>query len=89
LTQARVICEEGTPEKKIEKKMPPKDWAVQKPVKMWRAQPIVGDAIPELVVLGSIRKQAEQAMGSKPVISLLPWPQHQLLPPGSRQGFSV
>jgi hypothetical protein len=30
----------------------------------------VGDAIPELVVLGSIRKQAEQGRGSKPVTSL-------------------
>ena len=39
-------------------------------------------AIPVLVVLGSIRK-AEQAMGSKPVSSTLPWPLHQLLPPGS------
>ena len=31
--------------------------------------PIVGGAIPGLVVLGSIRKQAEQAMRSKPVSS--------------------
>jgi hypothetical protein len=30
------------------------------------AQPLVGDAIPGLVVLGSIRKQAEQAKMSKP-----------------------
>jgi hypothetical protein len=29
--------------------------------------PIVGDAIPGLVVLGSVRKQDEQARGSKPV----------------------
>ena len=35
-----------------------------------------------LVVLGSIRKQSEQAMGSKPVSSISPWPLHQLLPPG-------
>jgi hypothetical protein len=34
---------------------------------------------PSLVVLGSIRKQAEQAMRSKPVSSTHPWP----LPPGS------
>ena len=27
----------------------------------WRAQPIVGDAIPGQVVLGAIRKQIEQA----------------------------
>jgi hypothetical protein len=31
---------------------------------MGRAQPIVGDVIPGLVVLGPIRKQAEQAMGA-------------------------
>jgi hypothetical protein len=38
---------------------------------MEKAQPIVGVAIPGLVVLGSIRKQAEQAMGSRPVSSTL------------------
>ena len=43
--------------------------------------PIVGDAIPGLVVLGSIRKQAEQARGSKPVRNIPPWPLHQLLLP--------
>jgi hypothetical protein len=43
--------------------------------------PIVGGAIPTLMILGSIRKQAEQAMGSKPVSSTLPWRLHQLLPP--------
>jgi hypothetical protein len=36
---------------------------------------------PRLVVLGSIRKQAEQARGSKPVSNIPPWPLHQLLPP--------
>jgi hypothetical protein len=45
--------------------------------------PIVGGAIPRLVVLGSIRKQAEQARGSKPVSNIPPWPLHQLLPPSS------
>jgi hypothetical protein len=44
-----------------------------------RGGPIVGGAIPGLVVLGSIRKQAEQARGSKPVSSIPPWPLHQLL----------
>jgi hypothetical protein len=34
-----------------------------------------------LVVLGSIRKQAEQARGSKPVRNIPPWPLHQLLLP--------
>jgi hypothetical protein len=36
-------------------------------------QPIVGGAIPGLVVLGSVRKQAEQAMGSKQISSTPPW----------------
>jgi hypothetical protein len=39
----------------------------------------VGGAIPGLVVLGSIRKQAEQARGSKPVRNTPPWPLHQPL----------
>jgi hypothetical protein len=34
--------------------------------------PIVGGAIPGLAVLGSIRKQAEQARGSKPVSNISP-----------------
>jgi hypothetical protein len=34
-----------------------------------------------LVVLGSIRKQAEQARESKPASDILPWPLHQLLLP--------
>ena len=39
---------------------------------LWgKAQPMVGGTIPGLVVLGSIRKQAEQAMVSKPVRTLL------------------
>jgi hypothetical protein len=33
----------------------------------------MGDAIFGLVVLGSIRKQAEQARGSKPVSDIPPW----------------
>jgi hypothetical protein len=32
-----------------------------------------------VVVLGSIRKQAEQARGSKPVRNIPPWPLHQFL----------
>uniref|UniRef100_A0A8I6GF30 Spire-type actin nucleation factor 2 n=1 Tax=Rattus norvegicus TaxID=10116 RepID=A0A8I6GF30_RAT len=44
---------------------------------------MVGGAVPGLVVLGSIRGQAEQARGSKPVSNIPPWPLHQLLPPGS------
>ena len=43
--------------------------------------PIVGGAIPGLVVVGSIRKQTEQARGTKPLSNFLPWPLHQLLLP--------
>ena len=39
--------------------------------------------VPTLGWLGSIRKMAEHVMRSKPVSSTLPWPPHQLLPPGS------
>jgi hypothetical protein len=39
----------------------------------------VGDPISGLVVLGYIRKQAEQASGGKPVRNIPPWPLHQLL----------
>jgi hypothetical protein len=41
----------------------------------------VDGANPRLVVLGSIREQAEQARGSKPVSNIPPWPLHQLLLP--------
>jgi hypothetical protein len=41
--------------------------------------PLVGGAISGLVVLGSIREQAEQARGSKLVRNMPPWPLHQLL----------
>jgi hypothetical protein len=43
--------------------------------------PFVGGTISGLVVLGSIRKQAEQASGSKLVSNIPPWPLHQLLHP--------
>ena len=46
-----------------------------------RGGPLVGDAIPVLVVLGSIRKQAEQARVSKSVSNIPPWPLQQLLLP--------
>jgi hypothetical protein len=42
--------------------------------------PLVGGAISELVV-SSIREQAEQARGSKPVSNISPRPLHQLLLP--------
>jgi hypothetical protein len=41
--------------------------------------PIVGDAISGLSVLGSIREQAEQARGIKPVKNISPWLLHQIL----------
>jgi hypothetical protein len=41
----------------------------------------VGGAIPEQVVLGSTREQAEQARRSKLVRNIPPWPLHQLLLP--------
>jgi hypothetical protein len=44
-------------------------------------RPLVGGAISGLVVLGSIREQAEQARGGKPVSNIPPWPLHQLLLP--------
>jgi hypothetical protein len=43
--------------------------------------PLVGGTISGLVVLGSIKNQAEQARGSKPVSNIPPWPLHQLLLP--------
>jgi hypothetical protein len=46
-----------------------------------RERPLVGGTIPGLVVLGSIREQAEQARRDKPVKNITPWPLHQLLLP--------
>jgi hypothetical protein len=34
----------------------------------------VGGTIPGMVALGSLRRQAEQGKGSKPVSSIPPWP---------------
>jgi hypothetical protein len=42
---------------------------------------LVGGSISGLVDLGSIREQAEQAKGSKPVSNIPLWPLHQLLLP--------
>jgi hypothetical protein len=44
-------------------------------------RPLVGETISGLVVLGSIREQAEQASGGKLVRNIPPWPLHQLLLP--------
>jgi hypothetical protein len=41
--------------------------------------PLVGGTISGLVVLSSIRKQAEQARRSKSVSNIPPWPLHQFL----------
>jgi hypothetical protein len=41
----------------------------------------VGGTISGLIVLGSIREQAVQARGGKPVKNIPPWPLHQLLLP--------
>jgi hypothetical protein len=42
-------------------------------------RPLVGGTISGLVVLGSIRGQAEQARRGKPVRNIPPWLLHQLL----------
>jgi hypothetical protein len=42
-------------------------------------RPLVGRTISGLSVLCSIREQAEQARGSKPVKNIPPWLLHQLL----------
>lgn len=47
-----------------------------------KAQLTVGRATPGQVVLGSIRTQTKQAMGSEPVSRSPPWPLLQSLPPG-------
>ena len=44
-------------------------------------RPLVNGTISGLVVLGSIREQAEQARGSKPVRNIPSWPLYQLLFP--------
>ena len=48
-----------------------------------KVQLILGGSIPGQDVLGSITKQAEQAMRSKPVSSTRPWPLYWFLPPDS------
>jgi hypothetical protein len=42
-------------------------------------RPLVGRTIIGLAFLGSIREQAEQARGGRPVKNIPPWPLHQLL----------
>lgn len=47
----------------------------------------MGDTIIGLLVLGSIRKQAEQDRRIEPVSSTPPGPLHELLTPGSCPDF--
>ena len=47
-----------------------------------RAQFTVGGSTAGLVVLRALRKQAEQAIGIKPISSTPLWPLLQFLPPG-------
>ena len=42
-------------------------------------RPLVGGTIFRLIVLDSVREQAEQARGSMPVKNIPPWPLHELL----------
>ena len=51
-------------------------------------RPLVGGTISGLVVLGSIREQAEQGRGSKPVRNVPPWPLHQLLGGASQRAIN-
>ena len=46
------------------------------PAKLTVSSATTGQVVPD-----AIRRQAEQAMRSKPVSSILPWPLHQLLSP--------
>jgi hypothetical protein len=82
LTQARVIREEGASVEEISVRCSCK--ALSSISDQWgKTQDIVGGAIPGLVVLGSISKKAEQAMGGKLGSSTPLWSLHQFLPPGS------
>ena len=45
-------------------------------------RPLVGGAISGLIVLGSIREQAEQASRSRSVSTIPPWTLNELLLPG-------
>lgn len=54
-----------------------------------RAQPTVGSATPGKVVPACIRKQAEQALESKPVHNMSSWLLLQFLPPGSCLEFPL
>jgi hypothetical protein len=83
-----VLCQLDTAGVTTEKgasfeEMPPRDPAVRhfSQLVIKGERPLVGGTISGLVVLDSIREQAEQARGSKPVRNIPPWPLHQLLLP--------
>ena len=69
LDTAGVITEKGA----SVGEMPPRDPAVFSQLVIKEGGPLVGGS------LGSIREQAEQTRGSKPVRKIPPWPLHQLL----------
>jgi hypothetical protein len=52
-----------------------------------RAQPTVGSAASGQMILGCMGRQAEKAMGSKPVNIVPLWSLLQFLPPGSCLDF--
>ena len=73
-TQAKIITEKGASVEKCLHEI--QLYGIFSISGQWdKAQPIVGGAIPGLLVLDSIRRQAEQARGKQA--------SKQLLPPGS------
>ena len=68
--------------------MPRPDWPVATPVGSflddWLMDGWMGGVIPGQVIMLYIRKQAEQAMGSKPVSGVSLQPLHHFLNPASR-----
>jgi len=80
VTQAGVITEKGASVEEMPPFLRPNCKAFSQLV----IKAIVARAIPGLV-LSSIRKQAEQVRGSKPVSNTPPWSLHQLLLPDLRE----
>lgn len=82
-----------TLEKKLSTEvLPTSDWPVAMPigyflVQWGRGLPTVDSAIPEQVVLGCVRKAAEQAGGNKAVSFIPPWSLLQFWPSGSALSF--
>jgi hypothetical protein len=80
LTQAEVITEKGGSVGEVSVSMRSNCKAFSQLVIKGEG-PLVGGTISGLAVLGSIREQAEQARGSKPISNIPPWSLHQLLLP--------